>query len=402
MPRDLALGVFAVFAPIGVLFAMINQPPGTWSAGVVSAVYSGAVALGWAYAFATRRYWLLAIVVPVSFLLPGWVFPPLARMGAFDLGMSVPHFARALTLAILSIVLISVGFIFMVRHIRDRERGQAMARAELDLARRMHETLVPRIELNRGGVTIVAESRPSETMGGDLIDVVERAGEIDVYVADVSGHGVGAGIVMGMLKSALRMRLLSPAPLDVIARDLNCVLAGLVPTGTFATFACVRLRTPGDVGDAGEAGGPIAFEYAIAGHLPILHVLSGAPAGRRVRELANECLPLGIEPEENFTAGRGVLGPGESLVLMTDGLTEVQDGGGRELGLSGVKTVTDAQAGAGAKAVFDAVFRAASTHGTQRDDQTLLIIRAASGAPAATMTVARPHASIPNMKGATP
>ncbi len=76
------------------------------------------------------------------------------------------------------------------------------------LARQIHETLVPPIDYEDERIEVFGLSRASAAMGGDLVDLVHRDGSLDVYLADVSGHGVRAGVVMGMLKAAIRMRLL--------------------------------------------------------------------------------------------------------------------------------------------------------------------------------------------------
>ena len=54
---------------------------------------------------------------------------------------------------------------------------------------------------------VYGKSIPSAEMGGDLIDVVEKVGNLLAYIADVSGHGLPAGQLMGMLKTAMRVCL---------------------------------------------------------------------------------------------------------------------------------------------------------------------------------------------------
>ncbi len=82
-------------------------------------------------------------------------------------------------------------------------------------------------------------------MGGDIIDAVCGDHTVDVYLADVSGHGVGAGIVMSMVKGAIRMRLRAGGSLPALAADLNAVLTELTRDDMFATFAAVRASPQG-------------------------------------------------------------------------------------------------------------------------------------------------------------
>lgn len=364
-------GVFFLFSPVGLLFTLIGEEKGTWSAATIVALFSGLVAIGWAYSFSSRRYWVLALVVPLSFLVPMTLFPLLGRAGWFDYGAAVGNLGRGLTIAIMAIAGMSVGFTFMVRHIQRQESAAAGARAELDIASRIHASLVPAIDLRLGNTLVAGLSAASSSMGGDLIDALVREnpaspdttpGEVDVFLADVSGHGVGAGIVMGMLKASLRTRLLTGGPLADVLTDLNLVLSDLTRPEMFATLACVR------VSQTGRA------EFALAGHLPILHY--SAPRNAWT-QLENQHLPLGIVPEERYTGGAIHLDPGDALVLFTDGLIEVQDSRGRELGLERfIDAITRAAVPRqdAASSARD-LLRVAAAHGPPLDDQSVLIVR---------------------------
>src|SRR5882724_6198680 len=104
------------------------------------------------------------------------------------------------------------------------------ARAEIDLAMEIHRVLVHPIDQKTGvqkedSYEFCARSSPSGDVGGDLIDLVEiNTADWVAYVADVSGHGVAPGVVMGMVKSATHMCLSSgESPLRLLTR-LNDVL----------------------------------------------------------------------------------------------------------------------------------------------------------------------------------
>ena len=70
-----------------------------------------------------------------------------------------------------------------------------------------------------------------------MLDVVEEGGRTDVFVADVSGHGVRAGVVMGMVKSAIRTRLRAGGAVDEVLRDVNEVIYELTSPELFVTAA---------------------------------------------------------------------------------------------------------------------------------------------------------------------
>lgn len=321
-------GVFFLFGSLGMLIAMIQQDPGSWSLGLAMAVFSGLIAMGWAYAFTSRRFWLLVPLMTVPFLAPPYVFPPLARLGLFLPGLSYAAPTRLAVLAILIVIGVSIGFTLIIRFVRRNEQAAARSRAELDLARKVHEALVPEIELRTGIARVSAMSIPSSDMGGDLVDVLTREGEVDAFIADVSGHGVAAGLVMGMVKSAIHMRLRDDSragDLATLLVDLNRVLVPLVSPGTFATFACVRVRRGPDSGEC---------EYALAGHLPIW--LYRARTGV-VEAIENQHLPLGIDATEPYASGRVAFEPGDVIVMITDGLVEATNAGGEQLGLQALR-----------------------------------------------------------------
>lgn len=359
----LLLGVFFTFMPMGLIARMIPESPGNWAGIAFTALFTGLMSVGWAAAFVLDRRWILVLVLPVQVLIPGVVFPALGRAGWFEgtTGLS-PTAARAVLMAA-AVFSTVIGYICAMRVTRRLEGTAARSKAELDIASAIHQSLVPDLDVAAGRLRILGASRASNTMGGDLIDVCAAGGRTDVILADVSGHGVGAGIVMGMLKSSARTLLRSAPTIERLLTDLNIVLSDLTRPEMFATMAVVRLHPSG------------AFEYCLAGHLPILHLRA---ASGDVVEHPNDALPLGIEPAETYTAGSAALEPGDTLLMLTDGLTEVQDAAGRELGLPALRDALRASAGRPLHEVRDALFDRAQRHGRALDDQSVLLIRLAA------------------------
>lgn len=377
--RLMYLGVALLFAPLGIMISLISRPVPTWSGGIGLGVFSGVVSMAWAYAFSTRRFWLLALIVPGSIVTPGPFFAFCARIGLFSFGESVGQTGRGATLVVMASALLSLGFICMVLFIRRKEAVMARGAAELELARGVHEALVPIVRLEAPWVRVLGISSPSAEMGGDLVDLIVRSDahdqpvEIDAYLADVSGHGVAAGIVMGMVKSAIRTRLRQRSTLSTLIDDVNGVLSDLTQPHMFATLACVRCAPNPD--------GTVGVEYALAGHLPIVVVRARSAGGAggdagAAEEFHNDGLPLGVMPGERYAAGRATLAAGDLLAMFTDGLSETQDRAGREMGLRGVRdAIVRAAAMPTLQGVHDAVLAEVRARGRQADDQTLVLIR---------------------------
>lgn len=355
------LGVFFIFGSLAILIGFMQPRPMGWLGGLSLVVFGGTIALGWAHAFASRRFWLLLPLIALPFFAERLFFGPLGRLGTFEVGMSASELSRKVTLAVMMVALTSIGFVLFIQYVQRRERRAQRAQAELDVARVIHESIVPPIELSTPLAEVLARSVPSAEMGGDLVDAVEREHELDVFLADVSGHGVGAGIVMGMLKASIRTRLLATGDdLGPVLSDVNRVTTDLTRPEMFATLACARVRADRSV------------SYALAGHLPIFHFDAGAGRWNR---LENEHLPLGIDAGVDFTSGTLRAGPGDLLVFLTDGLIEVTDAQGEQLGLESIARLLASLKERTPKAVADALLDAAGSHGAQTDDQSVLVVR---------------------------
>ena len=143
--------------------------------------------------------------------------------------------------------------------------------------------LVPAVNTRIGSMEFLGWSIASGDVGGDLVDVVGDSDGWLGYVADVSGHGVGSGVVMGMFKSALRMRLRVGGSTASLLDDVHAVLMPLKPPRTFVTVACVR-------GGPGET-----VECAVAGHHPILRVRNGC-----VEEVTTPQMAVGMFEGTSF------------------------------------------------------------------------------------------------------
>jgi len=169
---------------------------------------------------------------------------------------------------------------------------------------------------------------------------------------------------MAMVKSAIRSCLINSDPsthsLEHVTTSLNRVLDQVSEPDMFATYACLRIHPSRDV------------EYALAGHLPILHYQA---ATRELIELDNASLPLGIDPGEAFPSRRLTASPGDLLIVLTDGLTEVMDDGRNQLGLSELKSLIRSLADRRLPDIYDELIAAVRAYGAQNDDQSLLLAR---------------------------
>ncbi len=360
MPVLLLAGVFFTFATIGPLLMMVFQPATAPPlAGVVAACIAGIISCGWAGAFIFRAWWLIPTTIVGQIFLPSAIFAGLDRLGLLQNFGDLSEPTRRGVLAFQTMLCVVIGYFLIVRFIRISEAAQARDRAELDMARQIHGALVPDLDITTPHVQIYGRSIASSEMGGDLIDVVRRGDRIDIFLADVSGHGVRAGVVMAMIKSAIRMRLRTCESLEELLLDLDRVLSELIEPGMFATFACIRFDGPNAT-------------VGLAGHLPVLRVRSGV-----VDEIANEALPMGLGAEERFNVRNAHVQPGDTLILFTDGFTEVQAPNGTLLGLKQFKQIAARHAHLPPKDAARTIIDECRRFGVSGDDQSIALIRVA-------------------------
>ncbi|WP_435191853.1 PP2C family protein-serine/threonine phosphatase [Streptomyces sp. bgisy126] len=152
-------------------------------------------------------------------------------------------------------------------------------------------------------------------VGGDFYDaVVRRDGALALFVGDVCGRGAEAAALAGLARHTLRVLLEDKAPPGEALSRLNGVLTGQ-QAARFVT-AFVGVLTP--------AGDGYTVEAASAGHpRPLIRRADG-----RVEEVRASGMLLGVVPDALYEPGRTVLGPGDALVMFTDGLSEARSADG--------------------------------------------------------------------------
>ena len=168
-------------------------------------------------------------------------------------------------------------------------------------------TLVPSIAHRGGGLEVYGHSIPKDEVGGDLVDLVTDSRDVIAYVADVSGHGLRAGVLMGMIKTAMRYGLRLGQPLVKLLADLNCVLPAVKEPNMFATLAALRFDGRGEA------------EYCSAGHVPLLQYR------RRRRDVVRHSMshfPLGLFACAAYTNQPIRYEAGDVFVLVTDGVVD--------------------------------------------------------------------------------
>lgn len=364
--RDYAwvvLSAFLMFFSLGFATDTALQSPFGWVVG--KSVFVGLLnALG--FTAAIRKRQMAFVFVPAILVLLLVVLPKIQSHLPSNKTLMRPEFAdirwRLGMEAALSTEAAIAGYLIFVIFVGTQGVKQVRVRTELELAEKLQQTLAPPLAVSNAGYEIQGRSVPSSQMGGDLLDAVDDHGAMACYVADVAGHGIQAGVFMGMVKSSARTALLRPGPLAGFLADLNRVLFDIkAGSATYATFACLR---------CGEGG---KVEYSLAGNEPILHYRARS---KTMSRLPMEQFPLGLFASATFQSGLIEVEPGDILALTTDGLPEVTDTKDEHFGLERIEEIVVRNAGRSLADLTETLFAAVRAYGPQTDDETLVLVRA--------------------------
>lgn len=356
----LLLAIFFMFGMVGCFADLLDMGRKPFVPVIVWSVFSGFIAAVWILAFFRNTWWQIVGAVALWILGSRVISMVLMRFGPFT--SPTPEFGtRVATIAciVLSILAYSCFMNFIQRLGSQAVRMQT----ELAIAQGIQKTLVPVIDQRSGGIEIYGVSIPSAEVGGDLVDLVCRPdGSLFAYVADISGHGLPAGILMGMIKTAVHTQLFDvPSPEAVFDR-LNETLPAVKEPHMYATAAALRIHA--------FNGAFSRVDYAIASHPPMLQV----SASGVVEQHSDQQLPLGLLHGPNYIGHTLNLQSGDLLVITTDGILEAADKSGTEFGLERLEALV-LQNRTQPLATMAANIQTALSAYKQDDDRSLLLVR---------------------------
>lgn len=244
---------------------------------------------------------------------------------------------------------------------------------DLALASDVQQMLLPRSMPSVPGLDIDARYLAAQKVSGDLYDVFKLGFDrVGVAVADVSGKGISASLLMAICRTTLRqIAPLHTSPARVLA-ELNRSLAGDMRKGMYITMTYA-------VVDSGRNQVTIAR----AGHELTLLSRRDARTGSYLSEyIGSEGMPLGLVDVELFDSvieDRTLeFATGSTLVLYTDGLTEAPNGANKEFGGTRLADALRAGHSGSAKQINDSILAAIEQFAGKtvcRDDYTLLTIK---------------------------
>jgi serine phosphatase RsbU (regulator of sigma subunit) len=212
---------------------------------------------------------------------------------------------------------------------------------------------------------LAAAMQTAQLLGGDYYDFFQISEDVvDVVIADVSGHGAAASLLMPSLAVALRLRARELSGPAAIIQDLDRVLKQITNMATFVTMFYARFDQANRT-----------LEYANGGHNPplLLHSKTG-----KSLQLEGGGPIMGILPEPQFTNTVVALSQGDILTLFTDGVTEQENEAGDEFSIERLEEVVRSKETEPASALVSNITDAVSAFAgekAQADDLTVVVVK---------------------------
>lgn len=255
----------------------------------------------------------------------------------------------------------------VIENARLYEEEQNLFRLETELhtARDIQRKLLPKSPPSIEGWDVAGLSEPARSVGGDYFDYLDGgSGRTGVCVADVSGKGISAALVMAAVQATIRSQSLTGLPIAEQTGHANRLLYDSTDSDKFVTMFYSSLDP-----STGE------LRYTNAGHNPPAVFRAGSDEP----ELLEVGGPvLGVLPQAPFGEATIQLDPGDVLLLYTDGISEAMNTKDEEYGEERLYEVFRANRNESSAALVDRVFAAVKefcTGAPQTDDMSMVVIR---------------------------
>jgi sigma-B regulation protein RsbU (phosphoserine phosphatase) len=259
---------------------------------------------------------------------------------------------------------IALENIRLAERMAERLEAERRSSYEMQIAQQIQSRLFPQAAPELRTLEYAGGCRQARAVGGDYFDFLERArGRLGLVLADVSGKGISAALLMASLQAILRSQHAAIADPAELLRAVNRVFHPSAAPNRFATLFFA------DYDDATRR-----LRYVNCGH----NAPAVLRADGRVDRLEATATVLGLFAEMECTVAETGLGPGDLLLVFSDGASEAFSDAGEEFGEDRLIQTTQGLRGLGVQAMVEAVAGAVQVFSgrEQDDDLTLLIARA--------------------------
>jgi hypothetical protein len=251
-------------------------------------------------------------------------------------------------------------------------RGKQLER-QTELARQVQRDLLPSADAVLDNIEFAAECAPAQQVGGDFYDAFsDEQGRTALVLGDVSGKGLPASVVVGLLLGAVRASdwMGGSAEHESASRRLSELLRARTSLDRFASlFWCYYERTAQ------------ALHYVNAGHLPPMLARRNGDDELEIERLTEGGPVLGLLKGADYRQGHAVVRPGALLLLYSDGVVEAESASGEQFDEARVVAILRDHWGRPAAEIRNEVLRQVQSfvgEGQAQDDLTLVVVRFAA------------------------
>ncbi|MEX0717764.1 MAG: SpoIIE family protein phosphatase [Planctomycetaceae bacterium] len=275
------------------------------------------------------------------------------------------HYNISLYLKIVAYLVPLAGLILDYTRAYATEVQFRTTQEKLKVARDLQQGLLPQTSPTIRGLDVAGKSRSADAVGGDYFDYLPLSDDaLGVVVADVSGHELGASILLAQTRAYLRALADADGDVSRVISRLNEFLCDDVRDRWFVTLFFARID-------------PAArrIRFAAAGHEAHLFDAAG-----NLRELSCTSPPLGVTAETAIPCGPETpFVPGDVLLVLTDGLTEAANSSGEQFGIARVAAHVREHRDRPAREIVQGLFAAVNDfcdHAPPQDDRTAVVVKA--------------------------
>jgi sigma-B regulation protein RsbU (phosphoserine phosphatase) len=236
---------------------------------------------------------------------------------------------------------------------------------DLELAAQVQRMFLPVGAPAIAGLEIAGMMQPSKGVGGDYYDYIPiNANAIQIVIADVSGKGVSAALLMSATAAAMRLEATRDRNMLQQVERLNTEIGAMSDPERYVTLLVAEIDTHKRI-----------IRYVNCGHNSALLFQAKT---RTFKRLDSSCPPIGLNPEEFCELASAELTSGDVLVFYTDGVTEAENLLAEEFGMERLSAEVQRGSSLSAEGLMDDIFSSAANFSKDvgfGDDVTILVVK---------------------------
>jgi sigma-B regulation protein RsbU (phosphoserine phosphatase) len=236
---------------------------------------------------------------------------------------------------------------------------------DVELAAQVQRMFLPVGPPAIAGLEIAGMMQPSKGVGGDYYDYIPiNANTIQIVIADVSGKGVSAALLMSATAAAMRLEANRDRDMLQQVERLNTEIEAVSDPERYVTLLIAEIDTHKRV-----------IRYVNCGHNPALLFQAKT---RTLKRLDSSCPPIGLNPDEICRLSSADLTAGDLLIFYTDGVTEAQNQLNEEFGMERLSAIVRNSSSLSAEELIMNIFNSAANFCGDvgfRDDVTIVVVK---------------------------